>query len=238
MAGLVALGVVRVGGVGHVGRDARRRGDRPVPVLAVAAEPDDDPLQHGRQQRARRAPVASSLPTSSWSNRHDHAHRRRLGRRPAPRPRPQARAQVVDPAALLSSSPSRPSTAPGVRSWAITSQSTTSSGVDPELLGQEPAERRRGRLADRPTAGARCCCGLSSSPVVVDLAVEVDGELRDAQQRAVDAAAAARPARRRTAPPPGRTGRGRGRATSSAARRRRPRPAAAGSRPGRCRAAA
>ncbi len=58
-------------------------------------------------------------------------------------------------------------------------------GVDVELIGHEAGERTLAFVADLPD---RCevLLGVELQPVLADLAVEVDGELRDPQDGSVD----------------------------------------------------
>ena len=174
--GVVAVGVVGVGGVRHVGRQAGRAGQRPV--------------QAPRGRRPGRAPSARAAlgsiddaaprsdvePTSSWSNRQTTRHG---PARPAP-PATSARASTAaqHDARLSSraepiSSSSRPTSAPGRQVVEHQVPAEDVVGVDAELVGHEPGEpggagggapRLRRRL--EAPEGGEVLLGVDEQPLV------------------------------------------------------------------------
>ena len=186
--GLVAVGVVGVGGVRHVGREAQRAGQRPRGTRRV---------RRRRRRRCARGPTraAPSRPRLRWWSR---PPRGRTGTRRAPPACPRGRsssarsrgergAQVVEPRRA----DEHAAEAGATRRRQVVDHQVPGEDVvggDAEVLGDEAPGRRPGpRSPSRPQTGARCCCGSSFRPSVTTVAVEVDGQLRDAQQRAVDA---------------------------------------------------
>ena len=171
MPGLVPVGVVRVGGVGHVGRAAHRAGQRPQVLVAAAAEAQDDPLGDGGQQRGRGAAVrggADLLVVEQHEQRDlaGSARRRRRRRRAAPPARPSDEQRLSSRGALTSSSSTPDERARG-------------EVVEHEVPGEDGAGARRraarrrrrrtppGVTSPRPQTGLRCCWALRSSPLVV-----------------------------------------------------------------------
>ena len=183
------VGVVRVGGVGHVGRAAHRAGQRTEVLVPAAAEAEHDPLGDGRQQRGRGAAVGggADLLVVEQHEQRDRAGRRGVvggDRRAAPRARPSSSTGCRGAAADTSSSDS-PASVLGVVSWSMRSHPRTADGGDVELLGDEGRERARGDVAQAPHR-AEVLLGVQEQPVGGDLPVEVDGELRHPEQRPVD----------------------------------------------------
>ena len=177
--GLVALGVVRVHGVGVVGRHAHDAASSAEEVLARPPPRRQQPLEHVLEQRPGGA--GGRWPSRPPRGRTGRSPRR--GRRARRRPAP--------------SSP--PSTTPGCRAgrWRAASgrrrarrpadvvqargPRTPASPIRPRSASQA-VERRCRRSVPTPGAGA---AGGRAPGRVVDVAVEVDGQLRDAGDRLV-----------------------------------------------------
>ena len=172
MAGLVALGVVRVGGVGHVGRRRRpsrrgpgggRRGRRRGPATSRSSTV--------AQAARRRRRWPTSLPTSSWSNRQTTGTSAGAGagwRRDSAATAAQHE-QRLSSRARASSSLVDAQDAPGreVVDHDVPRQDVVG-GSTPSSLGQEARRSRPRRARRAPQTGARCCWGLSIRPSVVD----------------------------------------------------------------------
>ncbi len=80
-----------------------------------------------------------------------------------------------------SSSWSRPSVAGGVRSWTTRSCAATSVGSTPASSARK-ASSSPSRGSPSPQIGNMCCCESSVEPLV-DLTIQMDGQLRHPQQR-------------------------------------------------------
>ena len=189
MTRLVLVGVVRVGGVGHVGRAAHRAGQRAEVLVPPAAEAQHDPLGDRGQQRGRGATVGRGADLLVVE---EHEHRDRPGgrgvvrrdRRAAPRARPSSSTGCRAAAADTSSSDSADQRARGgVVEHEVPPEDGRRRHV--ELLGDEGRERPRGDVAQAPHR-AEVLLGVQQQPVGGDLPVEVDGELRHPEQRPVD----------------------------------------------------
>ena len=195
-------------------------------VVGVAADGRDEAIDHRLEQRAAGARGRAD-PTSSWSN--------------------SARdGNAVDGSAPASAS-TPPSTTRGCRAGPTPARCRRAEHrrwcevVEHEVPGRDVGDvgarrratrrRSRPRPGPSPRSGVRCCLLVEHEPAVVDVAVEVDGELRDpGERRSIVTEPQCRRQRRGV-----RRGRDRGRATSSPARRRRPRRRAGASRRRRCR---
>ena len=85
--------------------------------------------------------------------------------------------------AELMSSPPRPARLGAVRSWAITSHDSTWSTLHPELVGQVTGEATGSLTAEAPDRG-QVLLGVELE-ALVHVAIQVDGQLGDPQQRPV-----------------------------------------------------
>ena len=184
---LVTLEVVRVHGVGHVGRRAHGAGHRAVQGLAIAAPGQDRPLDDGGQHR----PIGPGGRLAADLLVVEQAHRGWRGRRSERSVSANAVMAAHDEQRLsrrpeASSSPSTPRTVPGC-----------------EVVGHDVpchdvvAARRRARSARNRRKPSVVGCAetphrrqvqlrVEQQPLGVDLTIEVDGQLGDPQQRPVD----------------------------------------------------
>ena len=182
VGGVVPLGVVRVHGVPGVGRDEPRRGERLPPLDLAGAEPGRDAHEHVFEHRAARA-RAGLRAELLVVERGEHADVAGVVGRREQRDEPGVhRGQVVHP--------------PGGEEHVVEAEPRRRLRVG-ERAGRAPRRRRPRR---RRVASAREQVGVASrSPrtpdglrvpllverePLVDRAVEVDRQLRDAQHRA------------------------------------------------------
>ena len=153
VVGIVALGVVRVHGVGVVGRDAARRGERAVQRRrGRRRRPRSEPLEHRLEER----PDCAARATPTRPPRGRTARRRRRGRRASAAASAAVAAQHdtwLSRRPLASSEPSAPSTA-GRLDVVQHELPRHDVGRPPGPLG-EPVARTSPRRARRPTPGAR-----------------------------------------------------------------------------------
>ncbi len=216
VAGLVAVGVVRVGGVGHVRGRAQRPGQGPEEVLPRAAEARRDALEHRRQQVRGGAALRGGADLLVVEQ---HEHRDLPAGTPSAATARRARSpahgehRLSSRGALISSS-STPARVPGVRSWAMRSHAEDVARVARPSWPATKAVNPPGVGSPRPQIGLRCCCGFSWSPRSPMSPVEVDGQLRHAEERTVDPEEPLGRAGAVRARPRARTARGRGRARS------------------------
>ena len=185
VVGVVALGVVRVHGVGVVGRDAARaRRAARWSVVDADAAGGEQTLDAPSRGAARRRRSCDAEPTSSWSNSAIDGdvvaglgggeratvaaqHDTWLSRRP-----------------LASSERSAPSTAAGCTSYRHSSHARRRRR-SPGPLG-EPRRRSRRRRVDVAHTGRQVGLAVEHQPALVDVAVEVDRQLRHPGDRLGD----------------------------------------------------
>ena len=222
--------------VGHVGGDAGRAREGAQVVLAPAAAGEHGALEQVGQERTAGPTLGAAADLLMVEERyHQHVARRVGGGGGSPDERAQgdeAGEEVVQAwGAQEVLVPARERRGGRVVAHRVPARDGVR--LDVELGRQESPEAalvRRALAEDRRHVGL----GVELEPLGVDLAVQVDRELGDAQHGAVDAKEAALGRLAPSRPRRGRRGPGRGRATSPRALLRRPRPRAGEPPPSRC----
>ncbi len=181
---LVALGVVRVDGVGHVGREARRRGEGAVAIVAPAAAGDDEAVQHRLEQRPGRARGALGADLLVVEEAGDGGLRRaRRGCSTSAVTAAQDEQRLSSRADAMSSC----SSAEERRRREVVQHQVPGRDVGRVEPGRGGHELDEGPLRRRaePPHRRQVHLLVEEQPALVDVPVEVDGQLRDAGQRLV-----------------------------------------------------